>query len=193
MMAFDQQGVKVFVSFFIGAFVGATIAGAVVFEFFGANEGLEEIETVLVEQGSWVSASFVPVGDGVPQTEIGGLLYVPIYSTVYRGDRMGYSDLAATLSIHNVSLEHDVYVSRVAYYNTDGQLIEEQVNEPHRLTAMATVQFYVDTRDVRGGTAANFLVEWAAPSGAPPPLAEAIIVGGPYSAVTFLVRGYPVP
>ena len=164
-----------------------------VFEYFGDDEGLEEIETVLVEQGSWVSASFIPVGDGVPQTEVGGLLYVPIYSTVYRGDRLGYSDLAATLSIHNVSLEHDVYISRVAYYDTNGQLIEEQVNEPHRLTAMATVEFYVDTRDVRGGTAANFLVEWAAPSGAPPPLVEAVIVGGPYSAVTFLVRGHPVP
>ncbi len=58
---------------------------------------------------------------------------------------------------------------------------------------MATVEFYIDTEDVRGGTAANFLVEWAAPSGALPPFVEAIIVGGPCSAVNFSVRGYPVP
>jgi len=192
-MTYAQQHVKAISLFFSGAFIGIAISGIVVFEYFGDDEGLEEIETVLVEQGSPLSASFIPVGDGVPQTEVGGLLYVPIYSTVYRGDRSAYSDLAATLSIHNVSLEHDVYISRVAYYDTNGQLIEEQVNEPHRLTVMATVEFYIDTEDIRGGTVANFLVEWAGLSGAPPPLVEAVMVGGPHSAVTFLVRGYPVP
>jgi hypothetical protein len=193
MRALDQHSVKVFVSFFTGAIFGAIIAGAVVFEYFSAGNDLETAETVLIEEGSQFSASLIPMDEGVPQTEVGGLLYVPIYSTVYRGDRSAYSDLAATLIIHNVSLEHDVYILRIAYYDMNGQLIEEQVNAPHRLTAMATTEFYIDTEDLRGGTAANFLVEWSAPSDAPAPLVEAVMIGGPYSSVNFAVRGYSIP
>ena len=81
-----QQNLKAISLLLTGAFIGIAISGAVVLEYFGDDEGLEEIETVLVEQGSRLPASFIPVGEDAPQAEVGGRLHVPIYSTVYRGD-----------------------------------------------------------------------------------------------------------
>ncbi|MEM8866515.1 MAG: DUF3124 domain-containing protein, partial [Planctomycetota bacterium] len=87
------------------------------------------------------------------------LVYVPIYSHVYYGGGRPFL-LEATLSIRNRSPIAPAYVRSVRYYNTDGELVNQPVDRLIRLAPLQTLEFVVSERDSRGGSGANYLVEW---------------------------------
>jgi hypothetical protein len=101
---------------------------------------------------------------------------VPVYSHVYYDGGRPYL-LEATLSIRNTDVRHPVYVRSVRYYDTKGRLVKSHVDRPIRLDPIETIEFLVEVQDTRGGSGANFIVEWFATDQIDEPMVEAVMVG----------------
>ena len=104
-------------------------------------------------------------------------VFVPAYSTIRLGSGKGKVDLATTLSIHNTSEERPLILLRVDYFGTTGNLLHRYLSDPIAIRPLGSVQTFVPAEDTRGGTGANFIVEWAADGQIADPLIEAIMVG----------------
>lgn len=123
------------------------------------------------------SSFFYPTqGLDVDAVAVGQLIYVPVYSRIYRSS-WGARELAVSLSIRNTDLEHPINVRSVQYYNTEGTLLEDYLSTSYQLAPMATAEFVIDQADTRGGSGANFLVEWVATQTVNEPVVEAVMVG----------------
>jgi hypothetical protein len=107
---------------------------------------------------------------------MGQTLYVPVYSHIYIHEGEPYP-LTATLSIRNTDFNSPLYVKAVRYYDSTGKLVQSYLERPSRLGPLATMEFLVEERDVRGGSGANFIVEWASQDFVSGPVIEAVMIG----------------
>ena len=105
-------------------------------------------------------------------------LYVPVYSSVLTGQGAPATELAATLAIRNTDPKNAIFVTRVAYYNTAGALIEVFIDETRGLAPLASALIVIDVADRRGGTGANFIVSWGAEGPVNDPIIETVMIGG---------------
>lgn len=105
----------------------------------------------------------------------GQVIYVPAYSEVFYNDR-NTLDLTITLAIHNTDLDHPIIIKSVRYYDTNGNLVEEYIDQPRQLAPIATASIVVAGEDTHGGVGANFIVEWVAETGVYEPVVEAIMI-----------------
>jgi len=111
---------------------------------------------------------------------IGQLVYVPAYSqihSVYSITKDGRINLAVTLSIRNTDMDNVIIIKSVTYYGEDGTLLKEYVENPFRLSRMASVSFNISKEDIKGGIGANFIVEWGAEQSVTEPYIQAIMIG----------------
>lgn len=125
-----------------------------------------------------------------PDSVVGELVYVPVYSSVVNrvGEREYY--LTATLSIHNIHLTESIRVTDVNYYNTRGQRLRELVDAPLDLGPLETKQFTIPRDDKSGGPGANFIVKWEAPHPSPSPLIEAVMISTlSQQGISFVTQG----
>lgn len=106
----------------------------------------------------------------------GEIIYVPIYSSIFHYKDLRTYELSATLSIHNIDMEKPIKVTKVDYYNTDGELIKNFAKDSLELKPFQTVHFVIEEDDTSGGTGANFLVEWVSDSEVCSPLVEAVMI-----------------
>ena len=93
---------------------------------------------------------------------VSGAFYVPVYSSVSISQGKVRADFSVTLSIHNASETRPLVLRRIAYFDTNGKMVENYLKAPVALKPFSTVEVFVPTTDVRGGTGANFVVDWAA-------------------------------
>jgi len=84
-------------------------------------------------------------------------------------------------------------LKRIAYFDTAGKMVESYLKAPIALKPFSTVEVFIAATDVRGGTGANFVVDWAATSEIAEPAVEALMVGsvgnGHYA---FISQGRPI-
>lgn len=108
---------------------------------------------------------------------MGQTLYVPIYSHIHHYNNQEHIiNLSATLSIRNTDLTNSIILTSVQYYNTDGQLIREDVDTPVELKPLASIDFFIAADDASGGSGANFIVEWVAEKKVHEPIIEAVMI-----------------
>src|SRR5882724_11385051 len=70
---------------------------------------------------------------------------------------------------------------------------ENYLKAPVALKPFSTVEVFVPTTDVRGGTGANFVVDWAATGEIAEPVVEALMFGGLGSGhYAFISQGRPL-
>ena len=115
----------------------------------------------------------------VDQTKVvmGQTLYVPVYSHLYHYNSQDYTmNLSATLSIRNTDLTHSIIITSVRYYDTDGQLVRQEIEKPVALKPLASTDFFIAADDMTGGAGANFIVEWVAEQSVYEPVIEAIMI-----------------
>lgn len=112
---------------------------------------------------------------------IGQTIYVPIYSHIYYQNKSRVLNLTATLSIRNTDLTRSILVTAVRYYDTNGDVVKEYVAQPLQLAPLATTEVVVEERDTRGGSGANFIVEWSARELVTEPIVEAVMVNSSLS------------
>jgi hypothetical protein len=124
---------------------------------------------------------------------VSGAFYVPVYSSVSMSQGKLRADFSVTLSVHNASETRPLVLKRIAYFDTAGKPVESYLKAPIALKPFATIEVFIPTTDVRGGTGANFAVDWAATGEIAEPAVEALMVGsignGHYA---FISQGRPV-
>jgi hypothetical protein len=124
---------------------------------------------------------------------VSGAFYVPVYSSVSMSQGKLRADFSVTLSIHNASETRPLVLKRIAYFDTSGKLVESYLTSPVALKPFATIEVAIATTDVRGGTGANFVVDWAAASEIAEPVVEALMIGGVGSGhYAFISQGRPI-
>lgn len=137
------------------------------------------------------AASLVPVPAG--ETAVSGAVYVPVYSSVAMTPGKLRADFSVTLSVHNASETRPLILRRIDYFDTSGAKVEAHLKQPVALKPFGTVEVFVPAKDVRGGTGANFIVEWAATGEIAEPVVEALMVGSIGSGhYAFISQGRPV-
>lgn len=121
-----------------------------------------------------------------------GGFYVPAYSSVSMSQGKLRVDFSVTLSVHNASETQPLVLKRIVYFNTAGEMVESYLKAPVALKPLATVEVFIPTTDIRGGTGANFIVDWAATGEIAEPAVEALMVGGVANAhYAFISHGRP--
>lgn len=142
-----------------------------------------------IEQNFSASLAAVPTE---PLT-VSGAFYVPVYSSVSMAQGKLRADFSVTLSVHNASETRPLVLKRVAYFDTSGKMVESYLKAPVALKPFSTIEVFIPTSDVRGGTGANFVVDWAATGEIAEPAVEALMVGGVGAGhYAFISQGRPI-
>jgi len=131
----------------------------------------------------------------LPSEKLGvtGSFYVPAYSSVSLSEGRLRADFSVTLNIHNASETRPLVLRRIAYFDTNGKPVQSYLKEPVALKPFATIEVFIPTTDVRGGTGANFIVDWAADGPIAEPVIEALMLGGLGTGqYAFISQGRPV-
>src|SRR4051812_28491168 len=124
---------------------------------------------------------------------VSGSFYIPAYSSVSISQGKTRADFSVTLSIHNASETRPLVLRRIAYFDTGGKMVESYLKAPVALKPFSTIEVFVPTADVRGGTGANFVLDWAAAGEIAEPVVEALMFGGLGSGhYAFISQGRPV-
>ena len=108
---------------------------------------------------------------------LGQLLYVPAYTYIYFANEQRPYLLAITLSIRNTDVQHALEVTSVQYVDSPGHVLKEYVDQPVRLSALGSTEFFVPQSETAGGAGAKFLVTWQAAHPVMAPLVEAVMIG----------------
>jgi hypothetical protein len=164
------------------------IAALVAFGYFRSRASQHPNEGSAAERLQPVAAT--PADGHVQRT-----VYVPIYSSLYLGVdiRKNMVELAATLSIRNISPQHPIVLDFVRYYDSSGKPVKDYLAAPAQLNALASVEYVVKSADTTGGPGANFLVRWTGPAGVDEPLIEAVMLGRSGNAgISFTTAGRTV-
>jgi hypothetical protein len=102
--------------------------------------------------------------------------------------------LAATLSIRNTSYSDSLFVTTIDYFNTEGNLVKNYIDNPISLPPMATINYVIEKEDDTGGAGANFIVSLTSRSKFVKPIIQAIMIGenGENKGFAFAIDGYSI-
>ncbi len=149
----------------------------------------------LIFLGACLMATLVPVF-AMAQAALevglsrGQLVYVPVYSNVYYGDYERKILLTGIISIRNTDPAHAITIVKADYYDSDGKVIKSYLPQPVTLKPMASTRFVVKESDTRGGSGANFLVQWQAKTEVNEPIMEGVMIGAAgQQGISFTSRG----
>lgn len=106
----------------------------------------------------------------------GQTIYVPIYAQIYTWAQNRTVDLTATLSVRNTDVTHPLILVAANYYDNNGKLVRNYLEQPVELGPMAATSFVVDQSEVSGGSGAAFLVEWVGATAVTAPVVEAVMI-----------------
>jgi hypothetical protein len=146
-------------------------------------------ESVNIEQRFAPSLTNLPTEPLI----VTGNVYVPAYSSVSISQGNARADFSVTLSIHNASETRALVVRHIVYFDAAGKMVESYLKAPVALKPFATIEVAIAAKDVRGGTGANFVVDWAATGEIAEPVIEALMIGSFASGhYAFISQGRPI-
>lgn len=126
-----------------------------------------------IDPVSWSNrAATLPIIDSLTT----GTTYLSTYSQIYSQTEHRTHDLTATVSMRNTDRNDTIFIGRAEYFDTRGRSIRVYFDQSIYVAPMETVEIVIDELDREGGTGANFLFEWAVPSGANEPLFEGVMI-----------------
>ncbi len=116
--------------------------------------------------------------------------YVPVYSHIYLLNGTRKIMLAATLSVRHTTFTDSIYVTKVDYYGSQGQLLKHYIEKPLLLSPMHSVEFVVEESEAQGGAGANFIVECRTKGNVADPLIQAVMITSyNATAISFATAG----
>ena len=120
----------------------------------------------------------------------GQRMYVPAYSHIYSGNKERPFLLTVTLSIRNIDPMHQIKITLVDYYETQGKLLKKFIDKPIAVSPLESLRFVIPEKDISGGSGANFIVEWHSGIPVNRPIIESIMIGTQSSqGISFTSRG----
>lgn len=124
------------------------------------------------------------------KTVTGQTVYVPVYPSIYHGDRKREFNLAVTLSIRNTDMTADLTLVSIDYYDTAGKILKRYLTGKKILRPLESAQFVVSESDTKGGVGANFIVTWRSANPVSEPVMESVMIGtGGQQGISFTSRG----
>jgi len=121
------------------------------------------------------------------------MIYVPAYSNIYSGDRERPFMLTVTLSIRNIDPRHQIKITSIDYYESQGKLLKKYLDKPATLNPLESIRYIVAESDKTGGSGANFIIEWKSDTFINPPIAESVMIGTQsQQGVSFTSRGQAI-
>ena len=122
----------------------------------------------------------------------GQTVYVPVYSHIYADGGEPHL-LEATVSIRNSDPERAITILSARYFDTKGTLIQDYVEGQLQLGPLEATAILVEKKDDRGGSGANFIVDWSSEEPVYEPIIEAVMVGRSNSqSISFKSIGRPL-
>jgi len=101
--------------------------------------------------------------------------------------------LTVTLSIRNIDPNHQIKITLVDYYETQGKLLKKYIDKPTILNPLESLRYVIPEKDKSGGSGANFMVKWQSDKFVNPPIIESIMIGTQsQQGVSFTSRGQEV-
>lgn len=132
-----------------------------------------------------------PINKG--EMEYSDTIYVPIYSDIYLDVQNQKTLLAATLSIRNTSYFDSLFITKIDYFNTEGELVRNYIDNSISIAPMGTINYVIEKDDDTGGSGANFIVVLNAKSKNVKPLIQAVMIGiTGNKAFSFSTDGYSI-
>lgn len=123
-------------------------------------------------------------------SSVGQMVYVPVYSHIYQRDNQMTFNLTTTLSIRNADPYRSFTLSKVSYYDSEGNLIQNYLESAQRIKPLASTSFVVEEKDLRGGVGANFIINWQSETPISPPVIEAVNIStSQQQGISFLSVG----
>ncbi|HKL18253.1 MAG TPA: DUF3124 domain-containing protein [Halalkalibaculum sp.] len=123
-------------------------------------------------------------------TSLGQTIYVPVYSHIYQLNQQKTFNLTATLSIRNADLNRTLILTKVLYYDSQGDIVKNYLDEPMTISPLASTSFVVEENDLRGGVGANFIVGWESENPTFPPIVEAVMIStSQQQGISFVSHG----
>lgn len=119
-------------------------------------------------------------------------VYVPIYSDIYSETKEFRINLTATLSIRNTSLTDSLFIEDIDYYDTNGDLVRHYIDKDKTLLLkpMQSIEYVIEKNDTKGGTGANFLVNWGAQTRQLKPVFQGVMIStGGQQGISFVTEG----
>ncbi|GLR16755.1 DUF3124 domain-containing protein [Portibacter lacus] len=104
-----------------------------------------------------------------------GSSYLSVYSQIYSFTLAKKYNLTAMISLRNTSETDTIYLSRIEYFNTEGDKLRSYFKNVVYLAPMETIEIVIEQTDSEGGTGANFMIDWYIPKGSPEPLFEGVM------------------
>ena len=159
---------------------------SLLFEGCTEKEGKKEYKTVKKKTNF---IHFFPTDIDTKSLEKHQTIYLPVYSHVYTSEDL-HEPMGITLSIRNTDVEKKLLIEKISYYNTYGDLVDSYIEKTHILKPMASIDFVVDLRDMRGGAGANFIIKWAGTESISRPIIQAVMVNNSGNrAFAFITEG----
>lgn len=134
---------------------------------------------------------FSPEAWGDPPSKIlAQEVYLPLYSSIFVGDRDMVFNMSENISIRNVDRETAIVLETVDYFDTQGRLLRSLIDSPRSIPPFSSTHFHIRESEDAGSTGAKLLVRWRAEKGVNPPLVEAIMVSTrSQQGISFTTRG----
>jgi hypothetical protein len=94
------------------------------------------------------------------------------------------------LSIRNIDPKHQIRITLVDYYETQGKRLKKYIDKPVILNPLQSLRYVIPERDKSGGSGANFMVEWKSDKMVNPPIVESVMIGTQtQQGISFTSRG----
>jgi hypothetical protein len=120
----------------------------------------------------------------------GAVLYVPVYSHIYTGDKEKPFLLTATLSIRNTDMKNKISIVSADYYGSDGKIVARYISKPVVINPLSSVRYVVKESDTSGGSGASFIVKWSSAADVSDPVVESVMIGAKtQQGISFTSRG----
>lgn len=120
----------------------------------------------------------------------GQTIYVPVYSSVYIGDRERMFPLTATVSVRNSDPLNSIIVTSADYFDSQGKLLKKYLVDHLQLSPHASTHFVVKESDMSGGPGAGFIIKWQANGTVNAPIVESVMIGTlTQQGISFTSRG----
>jgi len=118
---------------------------------------------------------------------VGQTVYVPVYSHIYQYNKNKTFNLTTTLSIRNTDLRHSIVIKKVYYYDSDGNLAHNYLNNAQTIDPLSSTSFVIEEEDLRGGVG---LVLWESAAKVNTPIFEAVMIStSQQQGISFVSKG----
>lgn len=144
---------------------------------FQNNNAIEEKKIINAIETEITTKKTKPFTTQLKNCNFGQIVYAPVYSELYPYIHKTKMLLPATLVIHNIDLEKILYITKIEYYDNNGNILRCAKTKNIQLNPLSSINCVIEQQDIHSGVGSNFLIEWQGDKEMSKPIIETIMLG----------------